>query len=103
LEYDVFQREPGVAEQTVLSQKTRPDSLVETRIDTNNDKIPDIWRFEAAATGNTREEYDSDYDGKVDVIWLFHQGHLRRGREDLGRDGKFIPFEIKEGWKNETP
>lgn len=103
IELDVFVRDPRVQERETLASHQRPDNLIETWIDSNRDGEVDMWRFESPTTGNSREEYDSDFDGQIDVIWLFRQGHLRQGREDLGRDGKFIPFVIKDGWKNETP
>ncbi|MCB9554261.1 MAG: hypothetical protein H6705_20720 [Myxococcales bacterium] len=52
--------------------------------------MADAWTFASGATGKVaRQEFDLDFDGKVDV-WRFFdaQGQVEREQMDMDADGK---------------
>lgn len=61
--------------------------LLRQALDINWDGRIDIKRFFAADGLVTREEWDADYDGKVDEVRIFKQGKIARSDRDLDNDG----------------
>lgn len=103
IEADVLDRLEKPRQRVPLGTETNPAGLPTNLYDTNRDSQPDVWEI-TQRDGSVLEEYDSDYDGAVDVRWHFEMGYLMSGEEDMARDGRFsVPFVLTDGWKNETP
>ncbi len=61
--------------------------LVRQDIDVNWDGRIDIWRYFAQDGTVEKEEWDNDYDGKVDETRVFEAGVIVRAERDRNNDG----------------
>ena len=103
IETEVFGRNAEELGETKLGTDTDDAGRRIEIYDRNADGIADLWVTELSE-GIRTEKYDSDFDQQIDVEWQFEQGQLMKGMENMARDGSsWIPFEMREGWKNETP
>jgi hypothetical protein len=63
--------------------------LVRQDLDLNWDGRVDIWRYFTDAGLVEKEEWDTDYDGKIDEIRHFEEGLILRSERDRNNDGRF--------------
>lgn len=72
--------------------------LVRQDIDLNWDGKVDIWRYFNERGFAEKEEWDTDYDTKIDEIRHFEDGVIVRSERDRNNDGRFdIVRHFKEG------
>jgi hypothetical protein len=63
--------------------------LVREDLDLNWDGRPDIWRYFDDRGQVTKEEWDTDYDGKVDEVRTFEGGVIVKAERDRNNDGRY--------------
>ena len=71
--------------------------LVRQDVDINWDGRLDICRFFDDKGKVDREEFDLDYDGKVDEIKLYEEGVIKTAKRDRNNDGR---YDVTRTYKN---
>lgn len=65
------------------------EALVRQDIDLTWDGNIDIWRYFSDAGQVVKEEWDTDFDGKIDEVRQFEDGVIVRSERDRNNDGRF--------------
>ena len=85
--------------QLVGTGEDRHKVLICREVDTNLDGIKDVVRFYNEKGESTREEADTNYDGKIDTRISFSKGHITEVELDTDFDGKFDEWKSYSGGK----
>lgn len=67
---------------------TKKTVLVRQDLDVTWDGKIDLWRYFGDDGQVTKEEWDTDYDGKVDEVRTFEAGVIVKSERDRNNDGK---------------
>lgn len=75
-----------------VSDPARPGEekivIVRQDVDLNWDGKIDIWRYFSESGAAEKEEWDLDYDGRVDEVRTFENGVIAKSERDRNNDGR---------------